>query len=1480
MPVVVGAWLCGLQDNDKLVARGVQESFDKVFSTAEKRDGVWKAFQGSILEYCRDAILKETPQTLSDERITSLDDAQAKCSRVIGTAILTVAHAMEALSKAEIQKEKDRYSELLGAKALWKLASTPDAFVRRSLFRLLRISLSQMNDLIEYSLVSTYILQEGLHADQSGSSNELARTLMQLTQIQPLVWTQYYSGKGKKSPSSRFASFLRKGSQGAPAEFWSNLSALLHDVPMEALEPPSGERAHQTRLSVLTALLEGVSRKEEQRPSQTQAWKAYLQLAARLLSSYGSDEKASSNLSREHLLPLIAQHLRPSPDTSEWNITGNQLEICTLAIMIVLRVSIDDVRLTVEGLSASLVNDLQVSLPEQSKSYEQSQRDTISKAQRWYTLQANLLKVNRSAELRELLSQTSAKEIESAISVIKNRNGKPYCAAATIELAVRFVPEITTENNDTAKTLLAFAQKDVPLLMTSPSSPYLLQLLGSLSSSEGIGNVYHACLKALIHAPKSPGRSHALETLMSSSWPKDQNASESLASIAKDSLREVLTRFQDDSWPLVAGALKNQSAPVSLTDELLTTLTESLSADSQTKIGLAGFEIIVQHNAKAFQNYMTSSNGSTLLSRLLYLSQKHDADVEEEDIVSRAAKLKISADTLISSDQYSSVATDSMIAIIRNGALDTGPTALTVDSLVGQARKLMDDSEDDWSVMLRKLLPDDLVLESALDSYLKQVPNHTLALTNSLGGAVYLVETDATGQKAEIGFDRDGFSIAFRLASYTIGLLKTPNVAEELSDQERASYFHFVVLYSELLEDHLAVNHKQSMWHNSEDLVDREILHVVKSQQNDILELRSAKNGALDRSLPMLDKLYEEAAGHSVLSYYNARAYTTSMRNSRMDHRYSDQEIALTNMRKSEDVVRDAAILTYIEPSRASLKLCNELLSDLAGKPLETDPAYALQRLVLLSRLISVYDGNLEDIPQQRLAFFVKHVVASLRSGITEHSTLSEALKVLSSILLAIKDLYGDFWEDIVHFCTFTLESTSHIPSLYNCLKLCSMLQRLAREASNDDIEEVWAAQESTFANALVALLDSSYESDVVQDEPRKMVNNMIGLQLPEIAGKASADRFNLYRPLGSPSPSLQQAAYGVLQQKVSSEQEEVSMEAALSQDYVAKLPEELIEIIRHAPEPIDHLSLRNTPELPASLTRYLLGWKLVYDHWTKASYKVQSDYVSQIKETNTLKDFLSFTTELLIHRRGSKSIVKASEYDVLAYQLNRSDTQERDLYWLLSHLYYLSLVHLPALVKAWWRSFCPRYLERQVEEWTEKYISPAVIAAELSTVSAWDPNPDDTELEIRVNPRSREVTASYPIDEQSMSIRIILPPTYPLHAVAVTTGQRVGIDEKKWAAWLNTSNIAINFSSSSQGLGCIIDGLVAWRKNVVGKLKGQSECAICYSVVSADRQLPTKRCGTCKHMFHGSCLFRWFKSSSSSSCPLCRNAFNYDGRR
>lgn len=86
IPNVIGAWLAGLYDNEKPVFLAAQASFMLAFTTDEKRQGVWKIYQSSILDFIEDAILVQTPSSLSDERSVNQDDAKAKHSRVVATA--------------------------------------------------------------------------------------------------------------------------------------------------------------------------------------------------------------------------------------------------------------------------------------------------------------------------------------------------------------------------------------------------------------------------------------------------------------------------------------------------------------------------------------------------------------------------------------------------------------------------------------------------------------------------------------------------------------------------------------------------------------------------------------------------------------------------------------------------------------------------------------------------------------------------------------------------------------------------------------------------------------------------------------------------------------------------------------------------------------------------------------------------------------------------------------------------------------------------------------------------------------------------------------------------------------------------------------------------------------------------------------------------------------------------------------------------
>lgn len=94
MSRVVGAWVAGQYDNDRLVARSAQDSLARVFPTEEKRLMLWRAYQSALLRYVDDAALQQTAQTLSDERTISPDDSMAKHVRVAASAIFVLRNVI------------------------------------------------------------------------------------------------------------------------------------------------------------------------------------------------------------------------------------------------------------------------------------------------------------------------------------------------------------------------------------------------------------------------------------------------------------------------------------------------------------------------------------------------------------------------------------------------------------------------------------------------------------------------------------------------------------------------------------------------------------------------------------------------------------------------------------------------------------------------------------------------------------------------------------------------------------------------------------------------------------------------------------------------------------------------------------------------------------------------------------------------------------------------------------------------------------------------------------------------------------------------------------------------------------------------------------------------------------------------------------------------------------------------------------------
>ena len=143
MPLIGPPWLAGLYDNDKSVSRSAFEALSEVFVTEEKLLGVRRAYQEQILRYCTIVVSDETAQSLSDERVVTVEDAESKHARVITSSVCLLSDLLNKLPEADIAKQQSSYVRLLLSEELWTHITHKDTGVRRSMCTLLESALKQ-----------------------------------------------------------------------------------------------------------------------------------------------------------------------------------------------------------------------------------------------------------------------------------------------------------------------------------------------------------------------------------------------------------------------------------------------------------------------------------------------------------------------------------------------------------------------------------------------------------------------------------------------------------------------------------------------------------------------------------------------------------------------------------------------------------------------------------------------------------------------------------------------------------------------------------------------------------------------------------------------------------------------------------------------------------------------------------------------------------------------------------------------------------------------------------------------------------------------------------------------------------------------------------------------------------------------------------------------------------------------------------------
>lgn len=200
------------------------------------------------------------------------------------------------------------------------------------------------------------------------------------------------------------------------------------------------------------------------------------------------------------------------------------------------------------------------------------------------------------------------------------------------------------------------------------------------------------------------------------------------------------------------------------------------------------------------------------------------------------------------------------------------------------------------------------------------------------------------------------------------------------------------------------------------------------------------------------------------------------------------------------------------------------------------------------------------------------------------------------------------------------------------------------------------------------------------------------------------------------------------------------------------------------------------------------------------------------------------------------------------------------------ANLLFRCLKTFPSAVRSWYEGLLKGRSQLFIKN-CAKFMSPLLIERELCRVR----KASSDQLLMRVEQTSTSCTigVQYSLEEFTFSLNLSIPPEYPLKSASVTGGERLGITESKWRAWLLTVQ-----SLLCQNLA-IVEVLQQWRTNAEKTLSGVEPCSVCYCVLQpGDKSLPGPSCKTCKHRFHSACLYRWFKTSGQATCPMCRALF------
>ncbi|KAL2164989.1 hypothetical protein VTH06DRAFT_285 [Thermothelomyces fergusii] len=774
-------------------------------------------------------------------------------------------------------------------------------------------------------------------------------------------------------------------------------------------------------------------------------------------------------------------------------------------------------------------------------------------------------------------------------------------------------------------------------------------------------------------------------------------------------------------------------------DSVVTGVVSSLEAPETTAPGLAAFELVLKKKPGLLSS--RDDLHVRLVTILLGLAELSESQLSEK------------AKTLRQRLGEQQSGQNPITKVLEQQLADANTSSLEVDTLVQQALSALHSG----SVPADDIFPSTTVWLKELSPFLRRPPPPSLSLTSSMGGAYFLVQGDQNAKPPRPSRDGSGRSVPARMALFTVKLLSSGVALSSLPPEFQLELVYLLCLTETISEDQLSAAQAEGLWGEGSGTEPdaQEFLDLNAAAVRTIIRACGDWTGWDMSGDSLVERLIRfmlhEAVGLSPAAFYAAKSLSSLFQ---------------------------LLVQTHGGPP-ASLESWLLKLGVMKAAP-NTSFVLALQQLTR-------WTGASEELGCRGAA---------------------ETCKAISRLLPGTKDTYGQYWEQAIEYCLGLWNKArkdkheERLPYIHASLKLMQALH--AVDEPNDDLEEALGARRDAETSALIALLGAPRDS--ISSLPSQLVDGLIARAVAKIPSVPLSDLGDVYEAVASESREIQRAAFGLLHKALPAAQEDINLSVVLDKK-AASLPDELLSLLLNAPNPEEYTD-EDLAQFPVAIRSYLLAWHLVFDAYSKASFRVRNDYTDNLKSGKHLDPLLRLLVDVLGH-----SLARALDLDkegfraehIRSYDIDLADSEpaERDMNWLLVHLFYQILKYIPGLFKMWYLDCSSKQTKNTIQSWMERFFSPLIIADALDEVVQWSSSQeagdgDTEEIVVKVSKASREITAGYPVDDDAATISLRVPPSYPLDPVDVVSVKRVAVKEDKWQSWLKATKAVIITAASS----------------------------------------------------------------------------------